>query len=141
MSPMRTPAVQYLAVRALGAPAVVVSLAVQGVFRGFKDTKTPLYASCKMQSVPNIHVILCISLVQVQLRLSESWCVLCVDMSVCNYSGRERCQHPTGPYPDFLIQVWSRWGCCGNSSITVSLPVPSCSLFYTLTKSGSRLCE
>lgn len=42
---MRVPAEQYLALRAVGAPAVVVSLAVQGVFRGFKDTKTPLYAT------------------------------------------------------------------------------------------------
>ncbi|KAI5066985.1 hypothetical protein GOP47_0017513 [Adiantum capillus-veneris] len=44
-SNMRAPAEQYLALRAIGAPAVVVSLAVQGVFRGFKDTKTPLYAT------------------------------------------------------------------------------------------------
>lgn len=44
-SPMRLPSEQYLALRALGAPAVVISLAVQGVFRGLKDTKTPLYAS------------------------------------------------------------------------------------------------
>ncbi|KAG5624705.1 hypothetical protein H5410_009923 [Solanum commersonii] len=40
-SPMRVPAKQFLAVRALGAPAFVVSLALQGIFRGFKDTKTP----------------------------------------------------------------------------------------------------
>ncbi|XP_059063596.1 protein DETOXIFICATION 44, chloroplastic isoform X2 [Cryptomeria japonica] len=44
-SPMRLPAEQYLSLRALGAPGTVVSLAVQGVFRGFKDTKTPLYAT------------------------------------------------------------------------------------------------
>lgn len=44
-SNMRVPAEQYLALRAVGAPAVVVSLAIQGVFRGFKDTKTPLYAT------------------------------------------------------------------------------------------------
>lgn len=42
---MRTPALQYLALRAIGAPAVVVALAVQGVFRGFKDTRTPLIAT------------------------------------------------------------------------------------------------
>lgn len=30
--------------KAFGAPAVVVALAAQGAFRGFKDTKTPLYA-------------------------------------------------------------------------------------------------
>ncbi|MCO5578121.1 hypothetical protein L7F22_031959 [Adiantum nelumboides] len=44
-SNMRAPAEQYLALRAVGAPAVVVSLAVQGVFRGFKDTRTSLYAT------------------------------------------------------------------------------------------------
>ncbi|KAH7669166.1 Multi antimicrobial extrusion protein [Dioscorea alata] len=41
-SPMRYAAQQFLSLRALGAPAVVITLAVQGVFRGFKDTKTPL---------------------------------------------------------------------------------------------------
>ncbi|XP_076924736.1 protein DETOXIFICATION 45, chloroplastic-like [Bidens hawaiensis] len=40
-SSMHGPAQQFLSLRALGAPAVVVSLALQGVFRGFKDTKTP----------------------------------------------------------------------------------------------------
>ncbi|KAJ7980784.1 Protein DETOXIFICATION [Quillaja saponaria] len=44
-SPMLIPAQQYLTLRSLGAPAVLLSLAMQGVFRGFKDTKTPLYAS------------------------------------------------------------------------------------------------
>ncbi|XP_050233773.1 protein DETOXIFICATION 45, chloroplastic [Mercurialis annua] len=42
-SPMRILAEQFLLLRALGAPAFVVSLALQGVFRGFKDTKTPVY--------------------------------------------------------------------------------------------------
>lgn len=44
-SPMLTPALRYLTLRSLGAPAVLLSLAMQGVFRGFKDTKTPLYAT------------------------------------------------------------------------------------------------
>ncbi|XP_030547449.2 protein DETOXIFICATION 43-like isoform X1 [Rhodamnia argentea] len=44
-SPMLTPAIRYLTLRSLGAPAVLLSLAMQGVFRGFKDTKTPLYAT------------------------------------------------------------------------------------------------
>ncbi|XP_057982153.1 protein DETOXIFICATION 42-like [Malania oleifera] len=44
-SPMLIPARQYLTLRSLGAPAVLLSLAMQGVFRGFKDTKTPLYAT------------------------------------------------------------------------------------------------
>ncbi|XP_068639442.1 protein DETOXIFICATION 45, chloroplastic [Aristolochia californica] len=42
-SPMYIPAKRFLSLRALGAPAVVLSLAVQGIFRGFKDTKTPLF--------------------------------------------------------------------------------------------------
>lgn len=44
-SPMLTPAQKYLTLRSLGSPAVLLSLAMQGVFRGFKDTKTPLYAT------------------------------------------------------------------------------------------------
>lgn len=44
-SPMLAPAQRYLMIRSLGAPAVLLSLAMQGVFRGFKDTKTPLYAT------------------------------------------------------------------------------------------------
>lgn len=44
-SPMLAPARKYLTLRALGSPAVAFSLATQGVFRGFKDTKTPLFAT------------------------------------------------------------------------------------------------
>lgn len=44
-SPMLAPALKYLTLRSLGAPAVLLSLAMQGVFRGFKDTKTPLIAT------------------------------------------------------------------------------------------------
>ncbi|KAK7373991.1 hypothetical protein VNO80_07414 [Phaseolus coccineus] len=43
-SPMRGPAEQFLSLRAFGAPAIVLALAAQGTFRGFLDTKTPLYA-------------------------------------------------------------------------------------------------
>uniref|UniRef100_A0A0D9XN85 Protein DETOXIFICATION n=1 Tax=Leersia perrieri TaxID=77586 RepID=A0A0D9XN85_9ORYZ len=43
-SPMRVPAEQFLTLRAYGAPPVIVALAAQGAFRGFKDTKTPLFA-------------------------------------------------------------------------------------------------
>ncbi|CAI9100005.1 OLC1v1036922C4 [Oldenlandia corymbosa var. corymbosa] len=52
-SPMLNPAIKYLTVRSLGAPAVLLSLAMQGVFRGFKDTKTPLYATM-MGDIVNI---------------------------------------------------------------------------------------
>lgn len=44
-SPMLKPALRYLTLRSFGAPAVLLSLAMQGVFRGFKDTTTPLYAT------------------------------------------------------------------------------------------------
>ncbi|KAJ6692016.1 PROTEIN DETOXIFICATION 44 CHLOROPLASTIC-RELATED [Salix purpurea] len=53
-SPMLSPAQQYLTVRSLGAPAVLLSLAMQGVFRGFKDTKTPLYAT-GVQQLPMLY--------------------------------------------------------------------------------------
>ncbi|GLT96070.1 hypothetical protein SLE2022_137190 [Rubroshorea leprosula] len=42
---MLKPAERYLTLRSLGAPAILLSLAIQGIFRGFKDTKTPLYAT------------------------------------------------------------------------------------------------
>ncbi|KAL6125054.1 hypothetical protein ACLB2K_077562 [Fragaria x ananassa] len=42
-SPMLRPALKYLTVRSIGAPAVLLTLAMQGIFRGFKDTTTPLY--------------------------------------------------------------------------------------------------
>lgn len=45
---MRIPAEQFLALRAFGAPPIVIALAAQGTFRGFKDTKTPLYAVGKL---------------------------------------------------------------------------------------------
>lgn len=48
---MRVPAQQYLGLRALGSPAVVLSLVVQGVFRGFKDTRTPLFATGEVKTV------------------------------------------------------------------------------------------
>ncbi|KAK7299793.1 hypothetical protein RJT34_10621 [Clitoria ternatea] len=41
-NPTHVPARLFLSLRALGAPAVVLSLALQGIFRGFKDTKTPV---------------------------------------------------------------------------------------------------
>ncbi|CAH8353554.1 unnamed protein product [Eruca vesicaria subsp. sativa] len=47
-SPMLGPSQRYLSLRSLGAPAVLLSLAAQGVFRGFKDTTTPLYATGNM---------------------------------------------------------------------------------------------
>ncbi|KAK3029488.1 hypothetical protein RJ639_037509, partial [Escallonia herrerae] len=50
-SPMRIPAEQFLTLRAFGAPPIVIALAAQGTFRGFKDTKTPLYAIGKCYTI------------------------------------------------------------------------------------------
>nr|AXP83339.1 citrate transporter [Fagopyrum esculentum] len=44
-SPMLKPAHKYLTLRSLGSPAVLLSLAMQAVFRGLRDTRTPLYAT------------------------------------------------------------------------------------------------
>ncbi|KAK9823345.1 hypothetical protein WJX72_002062 [[Myrmecia] bisecta] len=44
-SPMRVDALDFLLIRAWGAPATVLLLVVQGVFRGLGDTRTPLYAT------------------------------------------------------------------------------------------------
>ncbi|OMO70985.1 MATE efflux family protein 1-like protein [Corchorus capsularis] len=41
---MLKPVQQYLTLRSLGAPGLLLSLAAQGVFRGLKDTRTPLHA-------------------------------------------------------------------------------------------------
>jgi Na+-driven multidrug efflux pump len=51
---MLAPALKYLKLRSLGAPAVLLSLAMQGIFRGFKDTKTPLYVIGRLMSFPYI---------------------------------------------------------------------------------------
>ncbi|CAL0299497.1 unnamed protein product [Lupinus luteus] len=44
-SSMLKPAQRYLILRSFGAPAVLISMAMQGIFRGIKDTRTPLYAT------------------------------------------------------------------------------------------------
>lgn len=54
---MRMPAEQFLKLRAFGAPPIVIALAAQGTFRGFKDTKTPLFAVGKYyNSIFYIHI-------------------------------------------------------------------------------------
>ena len=58
---MRVPAEQFLTLRAFGAPPIVLALAAQGTFRGFKDTKTPLYAVGKYHSML-ISTCLCVPL-------------------------------------------------------------------------------
>ena len=69
---MRAPAEQFLTWRAFGAPPIVIALAAQGTFRGFKDTKTPLYAIGKLQ-----HASLALSL-SLSLSLLLYMCVCTV---------------------------------------------------------------
>ncbi|XP_015578860.1 protein DETOXIFICATION 45, chloroplastic [Ricinus communis] len=64
-SPMCIPAERFLFLRALGAPAFVVSLALQGVLRGFKDTKTPVYCL----ALGNLSAILLFPILMYSLKL------------------------------------------------------------------------
>lgn len=75
---MRNPARLFLSLRALGAPAVVVSLAIQGVFRGLKDTKTPLLYSGKPWHLLN-------SLFCITSRLIGLLMVLMIHIMPCTY--------------------------------------------------------
>uniref|UniRef100_A0A452ZDG3 Protein DETOXIFICATION n=1 Tax=Aegilops tauschii subsp. strangulata TaxID=200361 RepID=A0A452ZDG3_AEGTS len=59
---MLNPALQYLVLRSLGAPAVLLSLAMQGVFRGLKDTRTPLYATGSLLLARVIAATCCVTL-------------------------------------------------------------------------------
>ncbi|XP_078155292.1 protein DETOXIFICATION 42-like isoform X2 [Carex rostrata] len=61
-SPMLPSAFRYLTLRSIGAPAVLLNLAMQGVFRGFKDTKTPLYATGTLLLARVIAVTCCVTL-------------------------------------------------------------------------------
>ncbi|GAU36196.1 hypothetical protein TSUD_363500 [Trifolium subterraneum] len=61
-SPMLKPAMKYLIYRSFGAPAVLLSLAMQGIFRGFKDTTTPLYVIRGLLMTKVIAVTFCVTL-------------------------------------------------------------------------------
>ncbi|GKA94402.1 putative ribonuclease H-like domain-containing protein [Tanacetum coccineum] len=55
-SSMHGPAQQFLSLRALGAHVVVLSLALQGVFYGFKDIKTPVLWPKSLNMLPLLSV-------------------------------------------------------------------------------------
>lgn len=69
---MLAPAQKYLTLRALGSPAIALSLAMQGVFRGFKNTRIPLYATGKallhfsLFYAPILFLYECISILQIK---------------------------------------------------------------------------
>ncbi|KAK4757161.1 hypothetical protein SAY87_007288 [Trapa incisa] len=71
-SSMRAPAQRFLSQRALGAPAVVVSLALQGIFRGFKDTKTPVMCL----GVGNVLAVFLFPILMYSLRLGVTGAAL-----------------------------------------------------------------
>ena len=64
---MRIPAEQFLTLRAFGAPPLVIALAAQGTFRGFKDTKTPLYAVGKYCKIEFVSCQICLIFVHSQI--------------------------------------------------------------------------
>ncbi|TYG74738.1 hypothetical protein ES288_D04G206700v1 [Gossypium darwinii] len=76
-SDMHVPAKQFLSLRALGAPAVVVSLALQGIFRGFKDTQTPVFCL----GVGNLSSILFFPLSMYGLRMGVTGAALSTVLS------------------------------------------------------------
>ncbi|GKB66582.1 hypothetical protein Tco_0927994, partial [Tanacetum coccineum] len=55
-SSMHGPTQQFISLRTIGAPAVVLSLALQGVFRGFKDIKTPVLWPKSLNMLPLLSV-------------------------------------------------------------------------------------
>ena len=55
---MHGPAEQFLTWRAFGAPSIVIAVAAQGTFHGFKDTKAPLYAIGKYCGMPSVLISL-----------------------------------------------------------------------------------
>lgn len=69
---MRMPAEQFLTLRAFGAPPIVIAIAAQGTFRGFKDTKTPLYAVGKYYKLNSSHTKNSFDLI-----LQPNLCLLC----------------------------------------------------------------
>ncbi|MBA0751066.1 hypothetical protein Gogos_002434 [Gossypium gossypioides] len=76
-SDMHVPAKHFLSLRALGAPAVVVSLALQGIFRGFKDTQTPVFCL----GVGNLSSILFFPLFMYGLRMGVTGAALSTVLS------------------------------------------------------------
>ncbi|TKY45602.1 MATE efflux family protein 3 [Spatholobus suberectus] len=66
-NPTHVSARQFLSLRAIGAPAVVLSLALQGIFRGFKDTKTPVI--CLGKCIGNFSAVFLFPLLMYYFRL------------------------------------------------------------------------
>ncbi|KAL9271630.1 DETOXIFICATION 44, chloroplastic-like protein, partial [Drosera capensis] len=68
-STMRLPAEQFLSVRAFGAPPIIIALAAQGAFRGFKDTKTPLFAIGKYKDTSFLFTVMGLVMCSIDLEI------------------------------------------------------------------------
>mmetsp|Transcript_10910 Transcript_10910/g.26745 ORF Transcript_10910/g.26745 Transcript_10910/m.26745 type:complete len:433 (-) Transcript_10910:677-1975(-) len=72
-----------LQIRALATPAIAVGLAVQGVYRGMGDTKTPLFATvgCNLLNLALAYAFL------FQFKLGAQGAALATTLSECTASG------------------------------------------------------
>lgn len=122
---MLRPAVRYLTIRSLGAPAVLLSLAMQGVFRGFKDTKTPLYATGKniYWSCPYFGWIS--TLITVRKNI---WSLMCLTLLtfLVSFSGWRCSKHHTRPNFDVCLSHGCHWrsSCPCHFSVSFSVLPP-----------------
>ena len=105
-SQMRIPATKYLMLRALGAPANVMALTIQGIFRGIKDTRTPLYAigmKLVYDCENNKFVLMVVEDYIIVVCSCQQWLQYLIESNF-----------------DVCIWFWRDWCCNWNSHITVS---------------------
>ncbi|PNW83984.1 hypothetical protein CHLRE_04g213000v5 [Chlamydomonas reinhardtii] len=96
-------ATQYMQVRALGIPAALLGFVATGVFRGFKDTRTPLLGVATSVAVSfGLHVLF-LNVLHLDVwgaaaaSLAASVCSCAVMMGLIARSGRVRRRHLLRP--------------------------------------------
>jgi hypothetical protein len=128
---MMIPALRYLTLRSLGAPAVLLSLAMQGVFRGFKDTRTPLYTI----GIINIHIPPECALFRF---INDATYTACFDLSG---SGGRSGEHHTGSDPDIRVPHGRdrRSHCPCSFSVKIIIPLSPCKqILYSSSAPSNR---
>ncbi|CAL0303435.1 unnamed protein product [Lupinus luteus] len=92
-SPMLAPALKYLRLRSFGAPAVLLSLAMQGIFRGFKDTTTPLYVipslAARLGSIPMAAFQTCLQVWLTSSLLADGLAVAVQAILACSFAEKD----------------------------------------------------
>ncbi|KAL0708343.1 hypothetical protein Bca4012_074769 [Brassica carinata] len=96
-SAVLSPAQKYLTIRSLGAPALLLSLSVQGIFRGFKDTKTPLYAlltlaasmAARLGTTPMAAFQICLQVWLTSSMLADGLAVAGQAILACNFAEKD----------------------------------------------------